>query len=89
MKWHFYPQGRLSRFADTFYLRREKSSFAVPTPCKKCRSAVQTTFRETTNFPTLIFNKGIGVGIQIVFNCSSKCTPCKWSIKKISFSKKE
>ena len=38
------PQGRLSRFADTFYLRREKSSFAVPTPRKKCRSAVQTTF---------------------------------------------
>ena len=45
-------------------------------------------FWETTNFPTLIFNKGIGVGIQIVFKCSSKCTPCKWSIKNW-FIKKE
>ena len=35
-------QGRLSRFADTFYLRKETWSFAFPTPCKQCRSAVQT-----------------------------------------------
>ena len=27
---------------DTFYLRREKWSFAFPTVCKQCRSAVQT-----------------------------------------------
>ena len=50
MKWHLQsvrklgqtlcPQGRLSRFADTLYLRREKWSFAFPSPCKQFRSGV-------------------------------------------------
>ena len=38
---------------------------------------------ENNKLPNFIFNEGIRVGIHIVFRCSSKCTPCKWSASLI------